>query len=101
MTKSVISEKAKNSLRMWLNDSYTFYDYFKTRFQKKVEEFGHEKMKIEVQKFENMTQDLAQKCQVKYILQNQLPMSKKLYGVDTLGYEIIGVKEHPQCQWMA
>ena len=29
MTKSVISEKAKNSLRMWLNDSYTFYDYFK------------------------------------------------------------------------
>ena len=58
-------------------------------------------MKIEVQKFENMTQDLAQKCQVKYILQNQLPMSKKLYGVDTLGYEIIGVKEHPQCQWMA
>ena len=29
MTKSVISEKTKNSLRMWLNDSYTFYDYFK------------------------------------------------------------------------
>ena len=58
-------------------------------------------MKIEIQKFQNMTHDLAQKCQVKYILQNQLPMSKKLYGVDTLGYEIIGVKENPQCQWMA
>ena len=30
-TKSVISEKAKNSLRIWLNDSYTFYNYFKVR----------------------------------------------------------------------
>ena len=30
-TKSVISEKAKNSLRIWLNDSYKFYNYFKVR----------------------------------------------------------------------
>ena len=29
MTKSVISERAKNSLRKWLKDSYIFYDYFK------------------------------------------------------------------------
>ena len=29
MTKSVISERAKNSLRKWLNESYIFYDYFK------------------------------------------------------------------------
>ena len=29
MTKSVISEKAKNSLRKWLKASYIFYDYFK------------------------------------------------------------------------
>ena len=58
-------------------------------------------MKIEVEKFEDMTQDLAQKCQVKYVPQNELPMNKKLYGQDTLGYEILGIKEHPQCQWMA
>ena len=27
-TKSVLSEKAKESLRKWLNDSYVFYDFF-------------------------------------------------------------------------
>ena len=29
MTKSIISERAKNSLRKWLKESYIFYDYFK------------------------------------------------------------------------
>ena len=58
-------------------------------------------MKIEVDKFKNMTQELGQKCQVKYIPKNELPMNQRLYGQDTLGYEILGIKEHPQCQWMA
>ena len=57
-------------------------------------------MKIEVDKFQNMTQDLAQKCQVKYIPQNKLPKQEQLYGQDIFGYKILG-KEHPQCQWIA
>ena len=28
-TKTVISERAKNTLRKWLKESYIFYDYFK------------------------------------------------------------------------
>ena len=28
-TKTLISEMAKNTLRKWLKESYTFYDYFK------------------------------------------------------------------------
>ena len=27
-TKSILSEKAKDSLRKWLHDSYKFYDFF-------------------------------------------------------------------------
>ena len=48
-----------------------------------------------------MTQEIAQKCQVKYIPQNELPNNERLYGRDTLGYKILGMEEHPQCQWMA
>ena len=58
-------------------------------------------MKTEVNKFIDMTQGIAQKCQVKYIPQNELPKNQRLYGQDTLGYKILGMEEHPQCQWMA
>ena len=58
-------------------------------------------MKTEVNKFIDMTQEIAQKCQVKYIPQNELPKNQRLYGQDTLGYKILGMEEHPQCQWMA
>ena len=58
-------------------------------------------MKIEVDKFKNMTQELGQKCQVKYIPKNELPMNQRLYGQDTLGYDVLGIEDHPQCQWIA
>ena len=58
-------------------------------------------MKIEVDKFKNMTQELAQNCQVKYIPSNELPMNQRLYGQGTLGYDVLGIKDHPQCQWIA
>ena len=58
-------------------------------------------MKIEVDKFKDMTQELAQKCQVKYIPQSKLPKDQQLYGQDIFGYEILGKEEHPQCQWIA
>ena len=58
-------------------------------------------MKIEVDKFKDMTQELAQKCQVKYIPQSKLPNDQQLYGQDIFGYEILGKEEHPQCQWIA
>ena len=58
------------------------------RLQEKVTEFGHVKMKTEVNKFINMTQEIAQKCQVKYIPQSKLPKDQQLYGQDIFGYEI-------------
>ena len=58
-------------------------------------------MKTEVNKFTDMTEEIAQKCQVKYIPKNELPNNERLYGRDTLGYKILGIEEHPQCQWMA
>ena len=58
-------------------------------------------MKIEIDKFQDMTQKLAQKCQVKYIPKNKLPVNQRLYGQDIFGYEILGKQEYPQCQWIA
>ena len=36
-TKSVLSEKAKESLRKWLNDSYVFYDFFQVFYVLKIQ----------------------------------------------------------------
>ena len=32
-TKSVLSDKAKDSLRKWLHDSYIFYDFFQVIYE--------------------------------------------------------------------
>ena len=71
------------------------------KLEKEIANFGSNKMKIQEQKLANVNKDIEEKCQVKYLPNDQLPKEKKLYGDGMLGYEILGSQKYPQCKWMA
>ena len=66
----------------------------------KIKEFGEDRMKIEVVKFQKVNQAAKERCQIEYVPKLSLPVKERPYGSGVLGYKVHGIDAHPECGWM-
>ena len=45
-TKSKISAIARQKLQYWMHADYQLYNYFKAKFEAKLDSFGHDRMQV-------------------------------------------------------
>ncbi|XP_023340524.1 galactosylceramide sulfotransferase [Eurytemora carolleeae] len=61
-TVDQINEKTSSLLREWMEEDVKLYQFFLTRHRERVEEYGVEKMKDQVQQLRILNQNLEHKC---------------------------------------
>ena len=60
--KSKISESARSALRGWLKADYVLYDLAQKKFEEKVENYGRERLRDEVDQLKEMNSKLMEEC---------------------------------------
>ncbi|CAL4090775.1 unnamed protein product, partial [Meganyctiphanes norvegica] len=70
--KITFSEETKNRLLKLDNPDVLLYDFFKKKFQEKVEAFGIEKMRLEIEKLRSENERIAKTCLDKQANQNEV-----------------------------
>ncbi len=86
--KSTLSEKARRSLRSWLQADYALYDHFARKFDAAVDEFGRDQMRQELAILSDANAEVHKRCH--FVQKDVKELSEELrpWGYNILGYEV-------------
>ena len=88
--ESKIGEEFKPSLRAWQSLDVALYNHFNRTLWKRIEKFGYDRMKEEVETLRQMNIDNAKECVDQYIPVAELPAEFRDW--QPIGVEIKGIK---------
>ena len=58
-------------------------------------------MKTEIEELSRVSKLAEEKCQIEFVPKSAMPQRFRPFGSGVLGYKVHGIKDHPECRWMA
>ena len=86
--KSVISDRARAALKGWMKADYALYEHFNRAFERRLLDFGEDRMNREKRILRTANENVRERCSVKSASNDQLEGDFKLWG----GKELVGYK---------
>jgi len=97
--KTSLSDKARKALEEYLWADYELYDYFNKKFEQKLDNFGHLRLKQELSLLEKENNKTKELCGLQMTKNENLVGEKKLWGNGVVGYQT--ETDLPICRYMS
>ena len=86
--QSRIDETTRDELKKLLAADYTLYNHFLEIFDRKVQQFGKQRMEEEVRQLSTANQEVSEKCKVSAADNRDVPSNARWWGPGLVGYKV-------------
>ena len=95
-----LSQKAKDILRDWLWADQMLYDFFKKELKRKIETYGLDKMKTDVNQLKELNSQVRTECVLEVVKNNTKSLTKDYvpWSKDVVAFKI-NEEDHPYCRY--
>ena len=83
-------------MKIWLQDDYQVYNYFKARLEENIKDFGVHQINEELEKYHKIQNEIKEKCPIKIVAKKSLAKEDRPFGTGTEAYKILN--KDPECQ---
>ncbi|XP_023332451.1 galactosylceramide sulfotransferase-like isoform X2 [Eurytemora carolleeae] len=98
--KTSLSEPARKALEKYLSSDYLVYNHFKKIFERKLEQFGKQKMEKELNMLEEENAKIREICSLQETDNENVVGENKLWGLGVVGLKVDASK-NPVCRFIA
>ncbi len=86
--KSTVSDEARQQLRQWLSADGALYDHFSVEFERRVDEFGRDRMAKEVRRLREENERVKERCGFEAVDTKELSKEFRPWGEGIEGYRV-------------
>ena len=84
--KTTLSQDARAALKEYLASDYLLYDYFKAKFEARVDQFGLPRLSEELSVLRQANEKMKSKCALKTVDNDKIVGANKLHGQGMVAY---------------
>ena len=94
--KSNVSDLTRAKMKKFLQADYKLYNYFKNKFEQKMENIHHSSLMKDLEKFRQIQNKIKSKCPFELVPRNTLPIKDQPWSPVAESYKMLN--ENPECE---